>query len=497
MNQAQLSISNTVAFNGVEVVPVEVQVSIGKGMPGFVICGLPDKAINESKDRIRSALTSLGIALPAKRIVVNMSPANIPKEGSHYDLPITLGLLQAIGILPSDSLLDYISIGELALNSNLTKIPGALISAVYAFAARKKLICPYDCGGEAACGGDLEIVAASNLMQVINHLTGKKLRDSPKPQKEAEPESKADMSDIIGNQSAKRALEIAAAGGHHMLMIGSPGVGKSMLAMRLPGILPQLSTKDALEVSMIHSVAGLVNNGLITRRPFREPHHNSSTAAILGGGRECKPGEISLAHRGVLFLDEITLWSTSVLNGLRESLETGSISVARANAHVKYPAQYQLIAAMNPCPCGKAYEPDVHCTKLPHCVQNYMNRIPGPILDRFGIVMQVSRVNPWDRDTQVPETSAIVRRRVEKSIQIQRDRQQSMNNQNIPSNADQFFLIEDDAAKLLDKTAAAKNLSNRKYYNAKRIARSIADLAASKSIQVDHVLEALTYVGAM
>ena len=495
MQSSNLSITNTVAFNGVEIIPIQVQVNIGKGMPGFVICGLPDKAITESRDRIRSALGAIGIALPGKRIVVNMSPANIQKEGSHYDLPITLGLLQAMQVIPTDVLQDYIAIGELSLDSTLMKVPGALISAVYAYSARKKLICPYACGGEAACGGDLEIVAPRDLMQLIQHFKGEMQCPPPIPQIERSTLHHLDLADIIGNPTAKRALEIAAAGGHHMLMIGSPGVGKSMLAMRLAGILPNLSTKDSLEVSMIHSVAGLINNGLVTTRQFREPHHNSSVAAILGGGRDSKPGEISLAHKGVLFLDEISLWSTAVLNGLRESLETGYITVARANAHVKYPAQYQLIAAMNPCPCGKAYEPDVQCTKLPHCTQNYMNRIPGPILDRFGIVIQVHRVNPWDKPADNPETSSIVKHRVQKAIEMQHNRNQFMSNQNIQSNADTLFRINDSAEKALNKIGASRNLSNRKFYNAKRIARTIADLAKSETIQLDHVLEAVTYVG--
>jgi magnesium chelatase family protein len=369
--KSKLSVMNTVAFNGIEVIEVQVQVSISQGMPAFIICGLPDKAVNESRDRIRSALASLGMALPARRIVVNMSPANIPKEGSHYDLPIMLGLLQALDVISPTAMSEYIALGEIALDSNLVPVPGVLIAAIHTQQKNKKLICPEKCASEAACGGSIEIIPARNLLDIIGYFKGRQSFSKPLP-KQMERQDFGDMRDIVGNQSIKRVLEIAAAGGHHLLMIGSPGVGKSMCAKRLGSILPDLSIPEALEVSMIHSIAALTQNGLIMQRQVREPHHNASMASILGGGRDCKPGEISLAHRGLLFLDEITLWPSSILNGLRESLETGYISISRANAHVKYPAQYQLIAAMNPCPCGKAYDQDVKCSKLPDCANYYM-----------------------------------------------------------------------------------------------------------------------------
>ena len=491
--QNQLSISNTIAFNGVDVVSVEVQVSISKGLPSFVICGLPDKAINESKDRIRSALSSIGIALPAKRIVVNMSPANIQKEGSHYDLPIALGLLQAIGILPADCLLDSISMGELGLSSALIKVPGILLASIYAYSTHQKLICPYDSGGEAACGGEVEIIAAKDLANLIQHLRGEKVCHQPLPKRNRSI-SKFDFSDIIGNGSAKRAMEIAAAGGHHMLMIGSPGVGKSMLAVRMPSIMPDLSAKDALEVSMIHRVAGLIDDGLITTPQFREPHHNASVAAILGGGRDCKPGEISLAHKGILFLDEITLWHPSVLNGLRESLETGYISIARANAHLRYPAQYQLISAMNPCPCGRALEENVQCNKLPQCMQNYMNKVPGPIFDRFSMILYVNRVNPWEPNSEKQESSAEIRARVLRARAMQAERQQLCLNQNIPSNKEDMLNMSQPAVSMLNKIAARKSWSNRQYYNTRRISRTIADLAGSHEVKEEHIAEGSTYM---
>lgn len=492
--KSKLSVMNTVAFNGIDVLDVQVQVSISQGMPAFIICGLPDKAINESRDRIRSALSALGMALPARRIVVNMSPANIPKEGTHYDLPIMLGLLQALDILSPTALNDYIALGELALDSNLISVPGILIAAIHAQQYGKKLICPEKCSGEAACGGNIEIIPARNIAQIISYFKGSQSFQRPIP-KEMEREDFGDMRDIIGNQSIKRALEIAAAGGHHLLMIGSPGVGKSMCAKRLGSILPDLSIREALEVSMIHSIAGLTRNGLIMQRQVREPHHNASVASILGGGRDCKPGEISLAHKGLLFLDEITLWSPSILNGLRESLETGYISISRVNSHVKYPAEFQLIAAMNPCPCGKAYESDVRCSKLPHCAQNYLSRIPGPILDRFSMIIQVGRVNPWDKHEKTGETSSVIKQKIHNSMQIREGRGQEKSNQVISGTSDHYFKLTESTMKILDKIASSKNLSNRQYYNVKRISRTIADLACSDIVETEHIMEAFTYIG--
>ena len=486
----QLSVTNTVAFSGIEVLEVQVQISISSGMPAFIICGLPDKAVNESRDRIRSALGSIGIALPARRIVVNMSPANVPKEGSHYDLPIALGLLQALQIVPS-SILDYVVLGELALDSRLISVPGVLIAAIHAQQSNRKLICPSACGGEASGGGPIDILPANNLTEIIQYFKGGYSFPKPVPN-QCPREDFGDMSDIIGNQSVKRVLEIAAAGGHHLLMIGSPGAGKSMCAKRLGSILPDLSIPEALEVSMIHSIAGLKNDGLIFQRQVREPHHNASTASILGGGRDCKPGEISLAHKGVLFLDEVTLWAPSILNGLRESLETGYISISRVNAHVKYPAQYQLVGAMNPCPCGKAYEPDVVCSKLPMCAQNYINRIPGPILDRFSMVIQVNRVEPWHINKTKGETSANIKKRIAESIKFRQMRQDGPNQ---TMGAFGNFALTEQALTILNELAQKRNLSNRKYYNLKRIGRTIADLVLSEEVQTDHILEAATYLG--
>lgn len=505
-----LSVAKTVSFSGIEAVPVEVQVHVSDGMPAFIICGLPDKAVSESRDRIKSALMCIGIAFPAKRIVVNMSPANLIKEGSHYDLPIALGLLKALGFAQLNELEEYISLGELALNGNLLAIPGVLIAAIYASSKGYGLICPMVCGGEAACAVDVKIVAAKSLNQVLEHFKGQRLCSPPvftedvsemnDKQEQQNPDNRqisgsnpsSDMCDIIGNESAKRALEIAAAGGHHLLLIGSPGVGKSMLAKAMISIMPSMTIREKIEVSMIYSAAGLIKKGLIAARQFREPHHNSSMAAILGGGRDSKPGEISLAHRGILFWDEITLWPASLLNSLRESLETGYVCVARANAHVTYPAKYLFVGAMNPCPCGRAYEPDVTCSKLPNCMKNYLARIPGPIVDRFSIIVRVNKTNPWEK--KASETSAEIRLRVEKARMIQEKRYREIGITTNNEAKENLLNLSEDALKLLQQFAIKRNLSNRQYFNVMKVSRTIADLANIRDVLKEHILEALSYV---
>ncbi len=493
----KLSIAHTVAFNGIDVIPIEVQVYIGDEMPAFIISGLGDKAIVESKERIKSALKCIGLALPNKRIVINLSPANLPKEGSHYDLPISLSILVALGILSQSMLDEFIVIGELSLNGNLIKTSGALLSSIHASSKDKKLICPYDSYKEVAVINS-NVVPVKNILDIIHHIKGDKICDVPKVEfKEINSIKELDMADVIGNDSAKRALEIAAAGGHHVLMVGAPGVGKSMLAMRMLGIMPKLSLKESIETSLIYSVAGMLENGLKQQRPFRDPHHNTSVSAMLGGGKNCQPGEISLAHRGILFIDEITLWPPTVLNGLRESLETGYISIARANSHVQYPAKSQIIAAMNPCPCGKAFEPTVSCTKLPICMQNYINKIPGPIMDRFSIIIQINQSNPWELQKNcISESSANIRKRVEQARSIQLERYKDYNfllNNEVPS-SNHILDFESIALQKLDNFASYHRLSSRKYFNLQRVCRTIADLGNDKQIKISHVIEGCSYI---
>jgi magnesium chelatase family protein len=340
----------TVAFLGLEARAVEVQVQIASGLPKFLVVGLPDKAVGESRERVHAALAAIGLSLPPKRITVNLSPADLPKEGSHYDLPIALGLLAAMGAIDRETLAGYCAVGELGLDGRVASSPGVLLAAIHASARGLGLICPAAQGPEAAWAGELEVVAAPDLIALLNHLRGSAVLPPPKPGEADPPGHGPDLAQVKGQETAKRALEIAAAGGHNLLMTGPPGAGKSLLAACLPAILPELTPSEALEVSMIASVAGELKDGRLVRtRPYRAPHHSASMPALVGGGLKVRPGEVSLAHLGVLFLDELPEFQRSVLDSLRQPLETGAVQVARANAHVTFPARLQLVAAMNPC----------------------------------------------------------------------------------------------------------------------------------------------------
>lgn len=342
----------TVAFQGVEARPVDVEVQLTGSEQVFVIVGLGDKAVGESRERVRAAFAGLGLALPAKRIICNLAPADLPKEGSHYDLPIALAVMAAMGIVPPDALNGWAAMGELSLDGRVVAAAGALPAAVAVGALGLGLICPEACGAEAAWAGETPILAAPSLIALVNHFRGQQMLSAPKPGDIIEGAAAPDLKDVKGQENAKRALEIAAAGGHNLLFIGPPGSGKSMMAARLPGLLPPLSPAELLETSMVHSVAGLIAKGELTRaRPFRAPHHSATMAALTGGGVRIKPGEVSLAHNGVLFLDELPEFSAQALDSLRQPLETGEVMVARANAHVRFPARFQLIAAENPCAC--------------------------------------------------------------------------------------------------------------------------------------------------
>ncbi len=490
----------TVAYLGLEARAVEVQCQLVAGLPNFIIVGLADKAVTESRERVRNALAAIGLALPPKRITVNLSPADLPKEGSHYDLPIALAVLGAMGVVDAEQLSHHVVVGELGLDGRIAPTPGVLLAALHAGARERGLICPAAQGAEAAWAGNVEVVAAPTLVGLLAHLKGTGVLAPPAQAMVAERTAGPDLREVKGQEAAKRALEIAAAGGHNMLMVGPPGAGKSMMASCLPGILPDLSPAEALEVSMIASVAGTLAGGRMTReRPFRAPHHSASMAALTGGGLRVKPGEISLAHRGVLFLDELPEFQRAVLDSLRQPLETGEVSVARANAHVTFPARVQLIAAMNPCRCGHLGDAALACSRAPRCGVDYRGRLSGPLLDRIDLHVDVQPVSAADLMLPSPaEGSAQVAARVAAARGIQRRRYAGQEGVHTNAEAGGALLEEvampDEAGRrLLADAATALKLSARGYARVLRVARTIADLAGEADVRHVHMAEALSY----
>jgi magnesium chelatase family protein len=496
---------STVAFEGIEARAVDVQVQISPGNVAFNVVGLPDKAVAESRERVRSALIASGLALPAKRIIVNLAPADLPKEGSHYDLPIALGIMAAIGALPGDSLDGFTVLGELALDGSITSVAGVLPAAIAANERGHGLICPAACGAEAAwAGGDIEILAPRSLIQLANHFKGTQVMARPEPAIAPQPGALPDLRDIKGQESAKRALEIAAAGGHALLFSGPPGAGKSMLAQRLPSILPPLNPRELLEVSMIQSVAGSLSNGALSdRRPFRAPHHSASMAALVGGGINARPGEVSLAHRGVLFLDELPEFQPQVLDSLRQPLETGEVLIARANHRVTYPARFQLVAAMNPCRCGQATEPGYVCRRQPNerCMAQYQARLSGPLLDRIDLMIEVPAVTAADLILPPPaEDSGQVAARVAAARALQEARYAGLGLEGITTNVacpaqllEEVARPDSEGLSLIRDAADAMRLSARGFHRVLKVARTLADLDGEERVRRLHLAEALSY----
>lgn len=490
----------TVAFEGVEARLVEVQCALAAGLPAFAVVGLPDKAVSEARDRVKAAFAALSIALPSKRITVNLSPADLPKEGSHFDLPIALALLAAIDIIPREEAEATVSLGELSLDGRLVPVIGALPAAMTAAEEDKALLCPQSCGPEAAWVGATRVIAAATLADVLGHYTGQRPIAASAPGEIEDAPAARDLRDVKGQERAKRALEIAAAGRHHLLLVGTPGSGKSMLAARMPGILPPLTPAEALETSMIHSLAGLLDEGGIRRaRPFREPHHTASMAAIVGGGRTAQPGEISLAHNGVLFLDEFPEFPRMVLETLRQPIETGEVVVARANAHVRYPCRFLLLAAANPCRCGFLPDPARACARAPGCGTEYMGRISGPLMDRIDLRIEVPPVSWTDLDLPSSgDSSAEVAARVRAARDAQEARYRTVRDVRVNADAEGRLLeevAEPDAEgrALLARAAERLGLSARGYHRILRVARTIADLAGSETVRLPHVAEAIGY----
>jgi len=494
----------TVAFRGIEAVPVDVQAQIAPGLPnGLIIIGLPDKAVKESGERVRAALLASGLSLPPKRITINLAPADLPKEGSHYDLPIALALMAAIGAIPSDAVSGHLALGELGLDGRLAPTSGVLPAAIAAGGRELGIICPQSGGPEAAWAGeDIDVIAPESLLALVNHLAGLQLCARPKARTRIHASGLPDLSEVRGQEVARRALEVAAAGGHNLLMIGPPGAGKSMLAQRLPSILPPLDPRELLDVSMIQSIAGeLADGALSDRRPFRAPHHSASMAALVGGGLRIRPGEVSLAHNGVLFLDELPEFQPAVLDSLRQPLEAGETVIARANARVTFPARFQLIAAMNPCKCGLAGTPGHTCRRGDACRTDYQSRISGPFLDRIDLRVDVPAVSAADMMAPSDaEPSAAVAARVDRARAIQRQRYLERGEPLVFTNAaagpsliEAVVNPDKESQALLLQAADRFNLSARAYHRVLKVARTLADLAGSPKVARPHVAEALSY----